>query len=100
MADRYLITFDIAGGTKTDYEAVLDAVTSNYSAGNISSYIKLNSLTTTYAIKSNIAINQITSIFSNATNKSVHVIVVKVIDSDWSIETNDANTLKKHKFWY
>ena len=98
MADRYLITFDIDGGTKTDYKAVLDAVIRNYSAGNISSYFRLNSLTTTYAIKSNITIKKITSIFYNATNKRMDVIVVKVIDSDWSIAVNDANTLKKHKF--
>ena len=98
MADRYLITYDIDGGTKTDYEAVWDAVDHNYNIGNISSYFKLNSLTTTYAIKSNITIEKITKIFYNATNKPMDVIVVKVIDSDWHITTNDANTLKKHKF--
>ena len=98
MDDRYLITFDIRGGSKTDYDAVLDAVDRNHGAGNISSYIRLNSLTTTYAIRSNIAIRKISDIFYNATSKHIDVIVVKVIDSDWYITTDDANTLKKHKF--
>ena len=98
MDDRYLITFDISGGIKADYDAVMDAVDRNHGAGNISSYIRLNSLTTTYAIRSNIAIKKITDIFYNATSKRMDVIVVKVIDSDWHIATDDANILKKHKF--
>ena len=98
MDDRYLITFDINDGTETDYDAVLDAVDRNYGNGNISSYLRLNSLTTTYAIRSNITIKKIRDIFYNATNKVVDVIVVKVIDSDWHIANDDADTLEKHKF--
>ena len=98
MADRYLITFDIKDGAKADYDAVLDAVAHNNKNGTISSYCRPSSLTTTYAIKSNSTIKQITNMFYTATPKPMNVIVVKVIDSDWNISPEDAKTLTEHKF--
>ena len=98
MADRYLITFDIDQKTKTGYDAVLNAVDHNYNNNNISSYLRLSSLTTTYAIKSNLSTSQIMKIFCDATNNNIDIIVVKVIDSAWNISANDAKDLKDHKF--
>ena len=98
MANKYLITFDIDQKTKTGYDTVLNAVAHNYDNDHISSYIRLSSLTTTYAIKSNLSTNQIMKIFCNATNNNIDIIVVKVIDSAWNISAKDANDLKDHKF--
>ena len=98
MANKYLITFDIDQRTKTGYDAVLNAVAHNYNNNNISSYLRLSSLTTTYAIKSNLSINQIMKIFCNVTNNDIDIIVVKVIDSDWCISDNDDKDLKDIKF--
>ena len=98
MADRYLITFDISEGSDKDYGDVLDSVNENWKSGNISSYYRINSLTTTYAIKSDLIIRQILNIFKNATSKRIDLIVVKVIDSDWSVTTKDNDILTKHNF--
>ena len=98
MADRYLITFDISKGSDQDYGDVLDSVNENWKSGNISSYYRINSLTTTYAIKSDLTIGQILNIFKKATSKRIDLIVVKVIDSDWNIAAKDDDILTKHKF--
>ena len=98
MADRYLITFDIDQRTKTGYDAVLNAVVHNYNNNNISSYLRLSSLTTTYAIKSNLSINQIMKIFCDVTNNNIDIIVVKVIDSDWNMSPKDDKDLEDIKF--
>ena len=98
MADRYLITFDISEGSDKDYTDVLNSVRENWKSDNISSYYRINSLTTTYAIKSDLTIRQILNIFKKATSKRIDLIVVKVIDSDWNVSKKDDDILTKHKF--
>ena len=98
MADRYLITFDISEGSDKDYTDVLNSVRENWKSDNISSYYRINSLTTTYAIKSDLTIRQILNVFKKATSKRIDLIVVKVIDSDWNVSEKDDDILTKHKF--
>ena len=98
MADRYLITFDISEGSDKDYTDLLNSVRENWKSDNISSYYRINSLTTTYAIKSDLTIRQILNVFKKATSKRIDLIVVKVIDSDWNVSEKDDDILTKHKF--
>ncbi len=98
MASKYLITFDIVGGTNEDYDDILKMVKTKYNANLLSSSIQLGSLSTVYLIKTNLTEVELKDMFRNTISKTMYVIVVKYISRAWLLQKPDSDHLNNNHY--
>lgn len=98
MAENYLIICNIDNATIDDHKDIVKTINKQQELGNIKRFTRISIFDVAYAIHTKYSMREIINLFRNARTVRTHVMVVKYIDSEWFLPSNDSNNLSAHNF--